>query len=201
LSYGASVSDAVSVPADISCPIGIEFPTFEYPNVQAIQQTGEMASALGSSIVVVRTGFYDVITQAGRCFLFGGPQLKKRCRNYGDLYAGLTSVILAWQKLKNVTNRPMAAACIADVVLRLAILDSCSPCKAVASVSDVVKCIPEVIRNIEDIFQKVDSSPGTSTEIVSTEDTRSRNSANFLVNESSSSRKGSSSSFSAETEP
>jgi len=173
LSYGASVSEAVSIPIDSSCPIGVEFHSIEHQHVQAIQQCVEVAEALGPRVVVVRTGFYDVIAHDYRCFMFGGPLLKKRCSNQGDLLAGLTTLFLSWQKLKNVTNNPMNAASIADAVLRLAVLDSSTLCTRVVSASDVAKCVPLVFNNIETILKRnaasstlkgEDGSPCTSVD-------------------------------------
>jgi len=154
LSYGASVSEAVSIPIDRSCPIGVEFPSIEHPHAQAIQQSVEVAEALGPRVVVVRTGFYDVIAHDYRCFMFGGPLLKKRCSNQGDLLAGLITLFLSWQKLKNVTNNPMNAASIADAVLRLAVLDCSTLGTRVVIASDVAKCVPLVFHNIETILKR-----------------------------------------------
>jgi len=155
LSYGANVSDVV-VLEDHYCPIGVEFSIQEYPHVQAISQTADVARALGSCVTVVRIGFYDVVTHADRCFLFGGSHLARRCSSQGDLLAGLTTVFLSWQKIKNGKNCLREAASAADVVLRLAILDS--PCRRGVIASDVTKCIPRVIQNVEDIFEKSFSS-------------------------------------------
>jgi len=173
LSYGASVSEAVSIPIDSSCPIGVEFHSIEHQHVQAIQQCVEVAEALGPRVVVVRTGFYDVIAHDYRCFMFGGPLLKKRCSNQGDLLAGLTTLFLSWQKLNNVTNDPMNAASVADAVVRLAVLDSYTLGTRVVNASDVAKGVPLVFHNIQTIlkrdavlstFKGEDSSPGRSVD-------------------------------------
>jgi len=161
------VSDAAPVPVDHDCPIALEFSVTEYPQVQAIQQIAVIAGALGSSVAVVQIGFYDVVAQGGgKCFLFGGPTLKKRCSNQVDLLAGLVTLFLSWQKLKNEKTNTMDAAFIADVVLRLAILDSfnCISCSKEVSASDVAKCIPGVFGNIESIFVKEASSSEVSSE-------------------------------------
>jgi len=148
------VSEAASIQIDSSCPIGVEFPSIEHPHVQAIQQTVEVAEALGSKVVVVRTGFFDVIAHDYRCFMFGGPLMKKRCINQGDLLAGLTTLFLSWGKLKNVSNNLMNAASIADGVLRLAVLDSSTLGMRVVIASDVAKYVPLVFHNMETIFKR-----------------------------------------------
>jgi len=94
LSYGANVSRAAAL-EDNNCPLGIEFSIYEYPNVQAINQTADVSRALGSNVTVVRIGFYDVVTQIGKCFVFGGPHLARRCSFHGDLLAALTTVFLS----------------------------------------------------------------------------------------------------------
>jgi len=95
LSYGANVSGAVAL-EDNNCPLGVEFSIYEYPHFQAINQTADVARALGSNVTVVRIGFYDVVvTQMGKCFVFGGPTLARRFSFHGDLLAALTTVFLS----------------------------------------------------------------------------------------------------------
>jgi len=58
--------------------------------------------------------------------------------------------------LKFGKSIPREAASAADVVLKLAILDS--PRRRGIIASDVTNCIPTVIQNVEDIFEKSLSS-------------------------------------------
>jgi len=94
MSFRSRFSEALPVPIILDCPIARKFSITEYPQAKALQQTAVLSSALGSNVVIMRTGFYDITVDSSCCFIFGGEQLKKRCHNQGDLLAGLVTFFL-----------------------------------------------------------------------------------------------------------
>lgn len=129
-------------------PWAEEFFFQNYNKATPIHQTAHVAAALGPNVVMVRMGLMDITVNSEKCFVFGGPKLRIRCRGQGDILAGLVAVYLSWLKLKNVSHDPMVAVGSADVVMRLAALDAVDCYKRVALATNIAKAIPGVMLNL-----------------------------------------------------
>jgi len=164
MSFRSSMYDVLTVPSDIDCPIGQQFSVTEFRQFRSLLQTSHVASALGSNVVVIRVGLFDITVQSGRCFVFGGVNLKNRCSNQGDLLAGVVTTFLAWQKLNGVANKPMIAANNAGFILRLAALDAFGSIRRGAIASDVANFIPGVLTNLAAVYDNKSCTPSTKEE-------------------------------------
>jgi len=153
MSFGSCSSEASSVPIIINCPIAQKFSIGKYPKSKALQQTARLSSAIGSNIVIMRTGLFDITVDSSSCFIFGG-ELKKRCHNEGDLLSGLVTFFMSWQSLRNINDKPINAASNADLIFRLACLDAFGKKTRGIIASDVSKFIPGVIDHLASVYHR-----------------------------------------------
>jgi len=138
----------------VNYKMGEEFSINLEPDQVAIHQTAHVGNALGRHVVVLRMGLVDITVHRSKCFLFGGPEFSKQCNGKGSLLAGLVTLFLAWQNIKGLLHKPIAAAKCADLVIRLAFLDAYSTSTRGVVATDVANQIPGVMRNLG-IFSRI----------------------------------------------
>jgi len=163
MSFRDDTSRAIPFPVSnviYDCPMGEEFPIYTVPNISCVHQTAHVGNALGRNVVVLRMGIMDITVHGRKCFLFGGPQFRRRCVGNEHLVAGLVTLHLAWQKIKGSSGRPITAVKCADFVLRLASLDAFGASTYGVYATDVAKNIPGVMRNLG-LFSHINSPAST----------------------------------------
>jgi len=115
-----------TIPAGIAPVVAMECPqskTFDVnrcPDAIAIQQTGLLASMIGTNTTVVRKGYFDLISTSSNCFILSQGQVPRRCGGQGAILAGLCTTFLAWMKLAGNVDNPLLAAEGAAIITRQA---------------------------------------------------------------------------------